>query len=131
MKLLIPIISLVVQVSTHPFTARNTDELSFAKGAEVVVLQAPEGGWWEGKVGDKVSASSYSYLLLVSPSALSSFSLPHLASRLFSQTFCLFIHSLSLPLMLFFSCIVYLDWLVPCQSCDQTCRVWTSSENLC
>ena len=34
--------------------ARFADELSFDKGDNIVVLQQPEGGWWEGEVGTSI-----------------------------------------------------------------------------
>lgn len=38
-------------VSKHRFVASNEDELSFESGISIKLLQQPEGGWWEGKLG--------------------------------------------------------------------------------
>jgi hypothetical protein len=40
-----------VAVVTHVFEARNADELDLVEGDEIMVLQTPEGGWWEGSSG--------------------------------------------------------------------------------
>eukprot|EP00051_Salpingoeca_urceolata_P006154 m.81801 g.81801 ORF g.81801 m.81801 type:complete len:2298 (+) comp14704_c1_seq2:319-7212(+) len=38
----------------HPYSAQNADELTFAVGDKVRVLQKPPGGWWQGSAHDVV-----------------------------------------------------------------------------
>ena len=40
-----------LQTAKFAFSARNTDELSFASGDKITVKSKPDGGWWEGRLG--------------------------------------------------------------------------------
>ena len=39
---------------THAFTARYQDELTVEVGDEIELLQQPDGGWFEGRLGGKI-----------------------------------------------------------------------------
>ena len=39
-----------MHAAAHSYTAMHVDELSFAKGSTIAVIEKPEGGWWKGTV---------------------------------------------------------------------------------
>ena len=41
-----------IKTATHSFTGTNADELSFAAGDAIEILQEASGGWWEGRKGE-------------------------------------------------------------------------------
>lgn len=41
-----------VATAAWAFDAQNEDELAFAVGDKVVVIEAPDGGWWRGRTGE-------------------------------------------------------------------------------
>ena len=44
-----------LQQALCAFAGESDEELSFPAGAEILVLQQPSGGWWEGKYNGRIA----------------------------------------------------------------------------
>jgi hypothetical protein len=57
-------------VALYPYKASKTDELDFEKGDCITVTRTVDGGWWEGRLGDKLGWFPSNYVAIEDEAAL-------------------------------------------------------------
>lgn len=49
-------------VALYPYTAQNTDELTFVKDDIITVISKDEPDWWRGQIGSSVGLFPVNYV---------------------------------------------------------------------
>ena len=63
------IVILEQMIALYPYTAQNSDELTFVKDDVIVILSKDEPDWWRGQLGSAIGLFPVNYVQPLSHSA--------------------------------------------------------------